>query len=87
MANDKCRLSKGEGLGLSVFLKEGNDIFHTYSTYARALDILLVTHRILDITLLGRQDENEWRLHDEYEGQGKTEACSYVSFVIIDAMR
>ena len=27
--------------GLSVFLRDGDNIFHTYSTYARGLDQLL----------------------------------------------
>ncbi|RDL40744.1 Uncharacterized protein BP5553_00723 [Venustampulla echinocandica] len=63
------RTSKGEAPGLSVFFKEGDDIFHTYSTYERGLDILLGTHTLLDLTPLGRQDENgpvDWKLHDEY---------------------
>jgi predicted dithiol-disulfide oxidoreductase (DUF899 family) len=42
--------------GLSVFLREGNQVFHTYSTYARGLDILLFTLNYLDLTPLGRQD-------------------------------
>ena len=75
MANDKYDLSKGEAPGLSVFLKEGNDIFHTYSTYARGLDTLLVTYRLLDITPLGRQDENSFRFHDEYEDGVNTKTC------------
>jgi predicted dithiol-disulfide oxidoreductase (DUF899 family) len=42
--------------GLSVFLREGDQVFHTYSTYARGLDILLSTLNHLDLTPLGRQD-------------------------------
>ncbi|WP_103343322.1 DUF899 domain-containing protein [Amycolatopsis sp. CA-126428] len=42
--------------GLSVFLREGDQVFHTYSTYARGLDILLFTLNYLDLTPLGRQD-------------------------------
>lgn len=63
--------TKGERPGLSVFYKEGDGIFHTYSTYERGLDPLLVTHSLLDLTPLGRQDEiygsMSWKLHDEYE--------------------
>ena len=80
MANDKYDLSKGEAPGLSVFLKEGNDIFHTYSTYARGLDTLLVTYRLLDITPLGRQDEKSFRFHDEYEDGVNTKTCHWVDF-------
>jgi predicted dithiol-disulfide oxidoreductase (DUF899 family) len=63
-----------DGPGLSVFYKdEGGEIFHTYSTYARGLDILLGTYNFLDFAPKGR-DEDElafsmaWvRHHDRYE--------------------
>lgn len=60
--------TEGEAPGLSVFLKDGDTIYHTYSTYARGLDTFLVTHRLLDVTPLGRQDAKgvDWKLHDEY---------------------
>lgn len=64
--NPGMRSVKGEGPGMSVFFREGNDIFHTYSTYARGLDTLLITNRILDLTPLGRQDEVELKYHDQY---------------------
>ncbi len=58
--------------GLSVFYKEeGGDIFHTYSTYARGLDMFVGTYHFLDVVPKGR-DENsdstmDWvRRHDEY---------------------
>ena len=58
--------------GLSVFYKDENgDIFHTYSTYARGLDILVGAYNFLDLVPKGR-DENpdstmDWvRRHDEY---------------------
>jgi hypothetical protein len=44
---------KGERPGLSVFMKEGDAVFHTYSSYGRGLDDLLVTYRLLDLTPLG----------------------------------
>jgi predicted dithiol-disulfide oxidoreductase (DUF899 family) len=59
-------LVKGEGPGMSVFFREGGEVFHTYSTYARGLDPVLVMNRLLDITPLGRQDEVELKYHDEY---------------------
>ncbi len=65
----------GEGSGLSVFLREGSDVFHTYSTYSRGGDILINTYNYLDLTPLGRQEEELdypqqwWRLHDRYEAQ------------------
>jgi predicted dithiol-disulfide oxidoreductase (DUF899 family) len=58
--------------GLSVFYKdESGDVFHTYSTYARGLDILVGTYNFLDFVPKGR-DENsdstmDWvRRHDQY---------------------
>jgi predicted dithiol-disulfide oxidoreductase (DUF899 family) len=68
-------LVKGEGPGMSVFFREGGDIFHTYSTFARGLDTLLVTNRLLDLTPLGRQNEVELKFHDEYGVQGEKTAC------------
>lgn len=62
---------KGELPGLSVFLRQGDSVFHTYSAYARGLDLFLNTYNFLDVTPLGRQEENEriqgWiRHHDRY---------------------
>jgi predicted dithiol-disulfide oxidoreductase (DUF899 family) len=58
--------------GLSVFYKnENGEVFHTYSTYARGLDMLVGTYNFLDLVPKGR-DENpdstmDWvRRHDEY---------------------
>ncbi len=62
-----------EAPGLSVFCKNsGGELFHTYSAYARGLDILFGTYNLLDMTPNGR-DEAElpshmsWvRHHDRY---------------------
>jgi predicted dithiol-disulfide oxidoreductase (DUF899 family) len=48
--------------GASVFFKKGGDVFHTYSTYARGLDILLTAYNLLDLTAKGR-DESEMKPH------------------------
>ena len=45
--------------GLSVFLRDGDRVFHTYSTYARGTDHLGFTSNFLDLTALGRQEEWE----------------------------
>lgn len=61
-----------EGPGLSAFLKHGDEIFHTYSSYARGLDILLPTYNFLDMTAKGRDEDSlpfpmAWvRHHDRY---------------------
>ncbi len=54
----------GEKPGLSVFLREGEDILHSYSTSGRGVDILLGTYNYLDLTPLGRQEEWEKRLNN-----------------------
>jgi len=59
--------------GLSAFIKSGNgDVFHTYSSYARGLDILVGAYNFLDMAPKGR-DEDALRSsmawvcrHDEY---------------------
>ena len=60
----------GEMPGISVFYKNADgDIFHTYSSYARGLDILLGAHNYLDLTPQGRNETGtmDWvRHHDKY---------------------
>ena len=61
--------TNGEQPGVSVFLRDGNRVFHTYSTYARGNDLQLGTYNYLDLTPLGRQENNgqAWvRHHDRY---------------------
>jgi predicted dithiol-disulfide oxidoreductase (DUF899 family) len=45
--------------GLSVFLRDGERVFHTYSAYARGVDNLGSTGNFLDLTPLGRQEDWE----------------------------
>jgi predicted dithiol-disulfide oxidoreductase (DUF899 family) len=59
--------------GTSVFYKDAEgDVFHTYSSYARGLDILVGTYNYLDLTPKGRDEEGlafsmAWvRHHDKY---------------------
>jgi predicted dithiol-disulfide oxidoreductase (DUF899 family) len=42
--------------GTSCFLRDGNHVFHTYSTYGRGTEQVGGTHYYLDMTALGRQD-------------------------------
>ncbi len=60
----------GEQYGLSVFVRDGEQIFHTYSTYARGVDLLLGLYNYLDLTPLGRQEAGAgitmFRHHDLY---------------------
>ena len=45
--------------GRSAFLREGERVFHTYSTYARGLEAIGGSYYLLDETALGRQEEWE----------------------------
>lgn len=49
----------GEAHGLSVFFRVGKDIFHTYSAYARGVESLTDSYRLLDVTPYGRQEDWE----------------------------
>jgi predicted dithiol-disulfide oxidoreductase (DUF899 family) len=51
--------TEGESHGLSVFLRDGGVVYHTYSTYARGTDPLVGTYAYLDLTPLGRQEDWE----------------------------
>jgi predicted dithiol-disulfide oxidoreductase (DUF899 family) len=61
-----------EAPGLSVFAKQDNAIFHTYSTYARGLDMLNSAYQLLDLVPKGRDEDAldfsmAWlRRRDEY---------------------
>src|SRR5438876_5835621 len=70
----------GESFGLSVFIRDGDDVFRTYFTTHRGVEALGSVWTFLDLTPLGRQEEWEdspegypqtkpyewWRRHDEY---------------------
>jgi predicted dithiol-disulfide oxidoreductase (DUF899 family) len=69
--------------GISVFYRnDAGEIFHTYSTYRRGVEVMMGTYNLLDLTPLGRNERDvaykmEWvRHHDRYEPQpAKTDAC------------
>lgn len=59
--------------GVSVFYKDTADhVFHTYSAYARGIDVLNVAYHYLDLVPKGRDEDGHeftqfWvRRHDEY---------------------
>lgn len=52
-------LAIGEGHGLSVFFRLDDDVFHTYSTYARGTESLTDAYSLLDTTPYGRQQNFE----------------------------
>jgi len=49
----------GEQPGYSCFLRDGNEVFHTYSTFGRGTEQLGGGYAFLDMTALGRQEEWE----------------------------
>jgi predicted dithiol-disulfide oxidoreductase (DUF899 family) len=49
----------GPGFMLSVFLRDGTDVYRTYSTTARGVDRVLFVHNILDLCPYGRQQDWE----------------------------
>jgi predicted dithiol-disulfide oxidoreductase (DUF899 family) len=62
-----------EGPGVSVFYKDDDgNVFHTYSSFARGLDILVGAYNFLDLVPKGRDEDGlafsmSWvRHHDKY---------------------
>jgi predicted dithiol-disulfide oxidoreductase (DUF899 family) len=49
----------GELHALSVFFCLGDDVFHTYSAYARGTEGLTDAYSLLDVTPYGRQEDFE----------------------------
>jgi predicted dithiol-disulfide oxidoreductase (DUF899 family) len=50
---------EGESHGLSVFFRVEDELFHTYSAFARGTESLTDAYRLLDVTPYGRQQEFE----------------------------
>src|SRR3954463_5280918 len=50
---------EGEMPGQSVFLRDGDRVFHTYSWYARGAEMTGGSYYWLDLTALGRQEDWE----------------------------
>jgi predicted dithiol-disulfide oxidoreductase (DUF899 family) len=66
---DDC--GAGRLFALSMFLRDGEEIYHTYSTTARGVDRILFVHNILDLSAFGRQEDWEdsppgWPQHPTY---------------------
>lgn len=67
--------------GLSVFYRDaGGTLFHTYSSYARGLDMLVGTYNFLDLMPKGRNEEGtmDWvRHHDRYQDLAQPPHCCH----------
>jgi predicted dithiol-disulfide oxidoreductase (DUF899 family) len=64
-----------EAPGISVFYRnDAGDVFHTYSTYGRGVEVMMGTYRLLDLVPKGRDEAGlpstmAWvRHHDRYGG-------------------
>lgn len=75
-----------EAPGLSVFHRDADGtVFHTYSTYARGLDILAGTYNLLDLVPKGRDEDGlpftmQWvRHHDRYEEPAPHGGCCHAA--------
>ena len=79
---ERQEIDSEEMPGASIFYKDaGGAIFHTYSAYARGLDILIGAYNWLDLTPKGRDEaELPWtmawvRRHDEYDDDEQQSCC------------
>ena len=59
-----------ESPGFSTFVREGDDVYHAYSTTWRGLEFVMTYYPILDRAPKGRDEGEAWQLwlrrHDEY---------------------
>lgn len=64
-------VNSGEWPGISAFFKdESGDVFHTYSTYGRGVEVMMGTYAMLDLMPKGRNEDEgmDWvRRHDRYK--------------------
>jgi predicted dithiol-disulfide oxidoreductase (DUF899 family) len=71
-----------ESPGFSIFARVGKNVFHTYFTTGRGIEILNSTYGVLDLVPKGRNEEGlEWpmqwvRRHDEYSATRERRATS-----------
>jgi predicted dithiol-disulfide oxidoreductase (DUF899 family) len=72
----KMDFPQTEAPGISVFARDATgDVYHTYSTFGRGVEVVMTTYDLLDLVPKGRDEENDtdaygmgWlRHHDRYE--------------------
>ncbi|HEX4217554.1 MAG TPA: DUF899 domain-containing protein [Acidimicrobiales bacterium] len=66
---DRGEKGTSELPGVSVFIRDGDRVFHTYSTYGRGTDLHNTAYLYLDLTPLGRQEG--WGGSPDLHGQGQ----------------
>jgi predicted dithiol-disulfide oxidoreductase (DUF899 family) len=61
-----------ESPGFSTFVRDGDEVYHAYSTTWRGLEFVMTYYPILDHAPKGRDEGEDWQLwirrHDEYDG-------------------
>ncbi|MBO9538632.1 thioredoxin family protein [Herbaspirillum sp.] len=72
-----------EAPGISVFVRDdAGQVFHTYSTYGRGVEVMMGAYRMMDLTPKGRSERDvphkmEWvRHHDRYDAPAGTKAAA-----------
>jgi predicted dithiol-disulfide oxidoreductase (DUF899 family) len=82
--------------GISAFFKDdANEVFHTYSTYGRGVEVMMGTYNMLDLMPEGRKERDveykmEWvRHHDRYDPGPVAEAAPATGSVegLFDALK
>lgn len=75
-----------EAPGISVFCRnDAGEVFHTYSTYGRGLEVMMGTYGLIDLTPRGRDEAGleytmAWlRHHDRYEHDAPAPAACCAS--------
>ena len=75
-----------EAPGISVFYRnDAGEIFHTYSTYGRGVEVMMGTYNLLDLVPKGRDEDGlehtmEWvRHHDRYDAAPRPQATPSVA--------
>ena len=75
-----------EAPGVSVFYKnDAGEVFHTYSTFGRGVEVMMGTYNLLDLTPKGRDERDvpykmEWvRHHDRYEPAPAAGSCCHAN--------
>ncbi len=65
--------------GMSAFVLEDGVVYHTYSTYARGLDVLWGMYQWLDRAPKGRNETwgDWWLRHDEYDSPKDVNSCCH----------
>jgi predicted dithiol-disulfide oxidoreductase (DUF899 family) len=75
-----------EAPGVSMFYKDdAGEVFHTYSTYGRGVEVMMGTYNLLDLTPKGRDESDgfykmDWvRHHDRYEPAPAASSCCHAA--------